>query len=412
MNPSPYLVAARKRYEAIRSELAEIQTRARDTDVDLTPAELRTATDLANEATELYNAIESLTAQEARSASVAAVAHDVYGGAGSGGGSVGVGGPQSAPASSGALVAVPPLVPSADRVAELHRAAMSGGRENLRVSVVPTGDEGVQHRATITTTQTGTPTVGLNGPLLNEPRRISIAARLGVEHVAGVEGAHFPVFGSTDAADIVTEGSTKPEFDQVTSGSAVPQMISLWTEYTRQVVLSVGSFEQRLKRKLAARVAAREDLLLCTRVLATTGIQTYEGAEDEPYGYSLLGAAAQVLASDVAAAPDLAIVNPLDVVKIFGDAVGGFGESPTEQMRLNLHGMTVYPSSAVAAGTSIVGAWQAAATFVVGLSPSYFVDSMSGLKTNKITTLLEEAVNIAVHEPVGFCEVTFGAPAA
>ncbi len=81
------------------------------------------------------------------------------------------------------------------------------------------------------------------------------------------------------------------------------------------------------------------------------------------------------MSSDVAAEPALAIVNPSDVVQIFGGATGTAGESPERALRLDLHGMRVYPSSAVTAGTAIVGAWSAAAHFVVGMRLTLLVDA-------------------------------------
>jgi hypothetical protein len=67
--------------------------------------------------------------------------------------------------------------------------------------------------------------------------------------------------------------------------------------------------------------------------------------------------------------------------------------------------MRIYPTSHQTAGFALLGAWRACSTLVVGMDPTYLVDPYTGLKTNKITTLLEEAVAIAVRQPQGFISV-------
>jgi hypothetical protein len=114
-------------------------------------------------------------------------------------------------------------------------------------------------------------------------------------------------------------------------------------------------------------------------------------------------AAGLVLDSDVAAAPDVALVNPADLALILpSDGTGSRGESPSADFRLTVAGMQLYPTSAVTAGSAIVGAFAAASRFVVGQAPTVMIDAVSQLKSNKITLLSEEAVTLAVDEPTGF----------
>lgn len=313
----------------------------------------------------------------------------------------------------GALVAdtgVPLLSPSADALRALHEASYGDEPVQRRVHA----DKGDQHRAAITLTTTGTPTVGLDGSVIGrEPRRIAVAAQIPGTQVQGVAGTVFPVFGSADTAEIAAEGATKAEYDDITSGTATPAMIALWTDYTRQVALTLPAFEAKLRAKLAARVARREDKLVVARVLATTGIQTLQAATTSvPYAESLMVAAAMVLDSDVAATPNMALVNPADLPKIFpaATATGANGESPASGLRLDLHGLAIYPTSEVSAGAAIVGAWSVGSEFLVGMPPTYLVDSMSQLKSNKVTVLLEEAVTLAVTEPKAFVSVDLNGP--
>lgn len=290
----------------------------------------------------------------------------------------------------------PSLLPDQEALGRLHEAARSG--ETLRVEA----------RAVVTTTDTGASNLAttLTRPD-REPRRIAAASGMGAQMVTGLESVEFPIFGS-GAAGLATEGAAKTEYDNITPGSRTPVVIAIWSDSTRQNLWTMPDFEARLRAVLAAKVANREDLLLVTEVLGTTGIQSVTGPVSPDL---VLQAAAQVAASDVAAEPNLLLLNPADVPTVLGVDVGAGGEaSPAFGAFLpGIHGMRVYPSNHVTAGEAILGAWPAAARFIVGLSPTFLVDSTSQIKSNVVTILAEEAVNIAVDEPTGFVHITGGA---
>lgn len=401
MTMNKQLLTLQARHDQALADAKAIQNRAAAEDRDLTQDEFRETSELAATMASAVGVIEHVKAEEARTRAVGALAASISGSGGQ------------------ASSVVPPLLPSVEQLAEMHRAALDGApprrwvvgddlqhRDGPGEDAVSLGAGG--HRAALGTAQVGLPVMGLaSGHVLRQPRRISTAARLSVETVTGVTPVEFPVFGD-GTADITAEGATKSEYAAVTKGTATPAVIAVWTDATRQALMSMPSFEARLRAKLAALVAKREDVLMCARVLATSGIQTVTaaGSGATAYGDALLSAAALVLSSDVAAAPDLAVVHPLDVVKIFGgSATGAGGETPQTDLRLSLHGLAVYPSTAVTQGTALVGAWAAGAHFIVGMPPTYLVDAASQLKANKITILHEEAVTLAIDEPTAFVSV-------
>lgn len=399
-----YLTLARARYDEIRGELAAEAARCEARGhPDATAEELDTTRRLMTEGRELAAAIEEMTETETRHEAVAALAARVEDDT-HGGGAVRVGSPTTtadAYAGMGAAEQVPNLMPTRAQVAELYRTA-SEQQKPMRLTV----GQGTHNRAVVGTTDTGLPSVGLGvGQATREPRRLSTSARLQVQRVDGVQGVSFPVFGA-GAADVVAEGATKPEYAAVTPGSATPQVIATWTSFTQQTMLSVTSFEARLRQKHAALIAKREDELLVATVLGTTGIQVHTAAAAPPaYSESLLHAAALVLASDVGAEPDLAVIAPADVAKVFGGSYGVSGETPERDLRLTLHGMDVYVSAAMTAGNAIVGAWSAASRFVVGMEPTILVDPYTLMEANAVRSRMEEAVALAVDEPTGFVHV-------
>lgn len=397
---NPYLKAKRAAYETHRVAVDELQTRAATEARDLTAAELESIQQHGRDAAALYDEIVSLTEVETRNAKVTEMVGEVMGGQEP----VSLGGQ---PAADDPMPGLSPLMPSREQVVELHRAVAEQRPLRLTVADRPRGGH---DRAVIEVDDAAERVQGLPARAPREPRRLAVAAGIAVQditNVDGVSGVSFPVFGAGEAL-VVAEGATKPEYDAITPGEAKPQVIAVWTDTTRQALASVSELEVRLRQKHAALIAKAEDLLLITKVGATAGVQTITGASaSAPYADTLLAAAAQVLASDVGAAPNVAVVNPLDVIPIFGGAVGRAGESPESELRLDLHGMTVYVSSGIAAGGAIVGAWQAASRFVVGMAPQVMVDPYSQMKKNIVTTLTEEAVDLAVDEPTGFVKVKF-----
>lgn len=403
----------RNRYEELRSAIQTVRETAQREDRDLSEPEMRQVEEYAGECRSLWSEIEELAEEQHRSERVAQIAGQVAGG----GEFESLGAPKPRPAdpyTDGRAEYLPPkLMPSREQVEALYAGVSGDAAHAVRVRITEPSER--EHlRAAVTTAQTGTASGELDARPLREPRRLATTAGLLTSRVNGVSAAKYPIFGA-GVADIVAEGAAKPEYAAVTPGSSTPQVISVWEDFSRQALTSMLTFEDKLRNKLARLVAVREDKLLVATALATSGIQVFDRSaiNAERYGDSLLGAAGLVVGSDVAAEPDVAVVNPTDIVKIFGGAnTGPQGETPQSQLRLQLHGMTLYPSSAVTAGTALVGAWSACARFVDGLGGvMYLVDGVSQMKNNLVTLLAEEAVNLAVEEPSGFVNVTFSTTA-
>lgn len=392
------LTAMRARFETIRTVMTSTYAMVDAEHRDLTEDELRSVTDLGAEANRLAAAIEHLSAEHVRAQQVSDLNASI-----DAGGAQNLGTGSSAYAGLGGGESVPPLMPSPDQVAEMFRAA-TGDATAHRWTVEHT-------RAAITTTNTGTTqSLGSGGSVLRQPRRIATAVPLTVERVEGVQGLAYPVFNA-GAADIAAEGAVKAEYAAVTPGAAVPQMISVWSDVTRQALLSMPAFESRLRGKHAALVAKREDQLLVSRLQGAIGVQTVTATTGMTYSDVVLAAAGLVLSSDVAAEPDIILCNPADLPELFpgSTSTGASGESPVAGLRLDMHGALVYPTSAVAAGAGIVAALGAATRYVLGLDPTVLVDSVSQLKSNKITILSETACSLAIDEPSGIVIVDFTA---
>ncbi len=386
---NPYLEPLQAQYAELRSAIETASETATREGRDLSDAELRQVREYGTSAQDLAATIEAYTELESRAGAVAGMAAAVAAGA--------------APESRAAVA--PPLMPSAGQVDAIRRTLSGESPTPMRFTT--TDRSAGEARAVVTMAgDAGTPSAALDARTLPEPRRIATAAGLPVERVDGGENVTFPVFGA-GTAGVAAENAAKTEYDAISPGTAAPQMINAYTDYTRQLALSHGAFEQRLRAKLASLVAAREDVLLQAKVMATAGIQTQAFAAGAQASAVLIGAAK--VQDAVGQAPDVALVNPADIGLLFGAGLANTPPGELAELDLNLFGMRVYPTAAQTAGFVLAGAWRASSRLVVGMLPTYFVDVYSGLKNNRITTLLEEAVDLAVEEPTGFISIDIAA---
>lgn len=394
---NPYVTERLTRYNAARQQIEDLQTRAAGEHRDLTDQELTQVRTIGEQAKALHDEIAPYLEEHHRAAKVGQMAATIAHATGSGAGeNLGTGRPD--PYGSEADDQVPSLMPSREQVAEM-RAAVGESRP-LKFTTAARAQE--HTRATVTLAgDVGTPQTALGERQPVEPRRIAAAARLIAQRVEGTSGVVFPQF-LAGTAGVTAEGVAKQMYDNINPGSATPQVINAWTDFTRQVTTSHLAFESRLRQKLAALVAAREDLLLLTKVLGTTGIVAQAPTAD-PMAQQLLVAAAKVAAEGQE--PDLFAFNPADAGKIFGAGLANTPPGELAELDLRLHGMRGYPTNQVTAGTAVVGAWRAGSRYVVGMAPTFMVDPFTQMKSNVVTGLLEEAVDLAVEEPNLFVNV-------
>lgn len=390
-NMNPYIRQRVERYSAVVAEIEQMQTRAVNEHRDLTEDELRSAQTQADQAKKLHEEIAPFLEEYERGEAVRSLAAQME--------------PRGDEDEPFAALQMPRLMPSAAQMELMARSVTGDNPHPVRLT---TAYEAPHTRAAVTLAGTGTPAKGFQAPsFLPDPRRIAVASGMPVEFVAGAENMVFPVFGA-GTAGLQTEGGAKTEYAAITPGTAAPKMLNAYTDFTRQVALSHGSFEQRLKAKLATLVAAREDVLIQTKVAATVGIQTQAFAAGAQASQVLVGAAK--VESAVGQPPDLLLCNPADVGLLFGAGLANTPPGELAELRLDLFGMKVYATTAQTQGFVLAGAWRAGARMVIGMQPTWFVDPYTGLKTNVITALLEEAVDIAVDTPEAFINVDIVTP--
>lgn len=292
-----------------------------------------------------------------------------------------------------------PLMPDAPGTVELYEAVR--GKKAARVQVPHFTN------AAIGTAGTGRPTTYLGGGGPPMPLRITDLVGIPVD-TQGDWGATtaFPVFGA-GTAGLTAEGAAKSEYAAITPGSVVPSTIAAWTDVTDQSY-SLSSFVTKLQNKLARMIALRENQLLRDTVNATAGIgaQSFVAGDQS---VQILRAAATI-GANVGVNPDLMIFNPADTAAIFGTAISNAFPSEILKLSMQMFGMAALAMNAQTAGFAMVGAWGACSRLALALPLTYVTDPYTQMKNNITTVLAEEAVGLAVEEPLGFTNVDIVTP--
>src|SRR5262245_4977920 len=252
--------------------------------------------------------------------------------------------------------------------------------------------------AALSTTQTGRPTVYLGGG--GPPQPVRIAEIAGIPTERGLEwGAttSFPVFGA-GAAGIAAEGGAKTEYAAVTAGTVTPSVVNAYTDVSDQAY-SLASFVTKLSNQLARIIAIRENQLLRDTAAAAAATQAFTAGEQS---VQILRAAA-VIEADVGVRPDVLLFNPANTALVFGTAVGNTpGLSDLAELSMRIFGMRAFPMTAQTADFVTLGAFGGCSRLVEALPLTYITDPYTLMKTNQTTILAEEAVGLAIEEPLGF----------
>lgn len=300
-------------------------------------------------------------------------------------------------AASAAAGRVPSLILDAAGLDELRAALTERRSVTIRTA----------ENVTVTTTQTGKPSTALGVTANGGPVRIAEIGGIQGEDVEWGGTSMFPILGAGTPPVATGEGAAKPEYDAVTPGTASPQTLAIWTDLSNQA-LSVAEIGLKLRNKLARLVAQGENNLLRSKVAGTAGVVTQAFVAGDQSVQILRSAA--IIEADVNMRPNLMLYNPADVAAIFGTAVSNAAPQEVAELSVRLFGMASLPLNSQPAGFVLMGAWSAGSRLVWGLRPTYATDPFSQMKSNKTTVLLEEAVDIAVEEPVAFRTVDIVTP--
>lgn len=231
--------------------------------------------------------------------------------------------------------------------------------------------------------------------------------------------------GAGATAAEVAEGAAKPEagftFEVVTDSV---RTIAHWVQITRQAADDNQQLMGYIRGRLTYGLEFRLDAQILNGngtapnlrgILNTTGINEYAPVAAEAKVISIRKAITLVQQDEYAATG--VVLNPADweTVELSTDDGGMFRVSPNVANALapRIWGLSVVPTTAITAGTGLVGDFRMGATLWDRQTPTVLMtDSHASTFTSNILTLLAELrAALSVWRPAAFCEITFNGTA-
>lgn len=283
-------------------------------------------------------------------------------------------------------------------------------------------------KATFTTSATGLDsTVNyLGGMVMVEQQRLTIRDLLAVGQTTMNSIPYIAETSFTNAADMVAEEGEKPEATLATEDRTAPvKKIAVVIKVTDEVFADFPMMRDYVNSRLRFMVLAKEEQQLLngtgvgaqiTGLLQTSGIQTQAQGSDTNAD-AIHKAITKVRATGFYE-PDAIVINPTDwqLLRLAKDqnnqyygggpftgtyGVGGIaGET--------YWGLKVVVTTAIAAGTALVGAFKLGAQIWQreGVKVEAFDQNEDDVNFNRVTVRVEERLALTVYRPLAFCTVT------
>lgn len=285
-----------------------------------------------------------------------------------------------------------------------------------------------------TPTTTGTLTVPDVGGVVQLPlERPTVADLLLSGNIAGNGYTYFVEGAVTGGFTAVAEGAAKPElsggFTQVNETLA---KIAGWTKETDELLQDFPGLASVVSGRLVTRLALAEEQQILSGsgsganvkgLLNRTGVQTEAAANLEDNADAIFRAMTKVQTASFLPA-DFIVINPADYqsLRLVKDAngqylgggvfFGGYGNGGVVQQP-PLWGMRTVVTSAIAAGTVLVGSGQAAQVFRKGgIRVDIANQNEDDFINNLMTVRAEERLLVACYVPSALCKVTLSATPA
>ncbi|MFT4011576.1 MAG: hypothetical protein QM655_16185, partial [Nocardioidaceae bacterium] len=261
-------------------------------------------------------------------------------------------------------LAVPSFAPTREDVRKIEDAILT--RENVSIE---------EFRSVLTTTNAGGE-VGLLDPRIPEPRRLLAAIGIPFEEapMKGLSGGKFGLGGATGS---VPEGTTKPEYADLTAVTVVPENFARWTDITVAGIDALGGAAGILAAH-TRQLALDED----KHVMAAVAAAAVTGAVTGTAG--VLRAIAGIQAT-LGASPDVIVVNEVDYATLANTSPANADDVASEVVRFS--GVPLYVSNEAASGSCYVASLRTVGKAV--RHGALRTSSTLAPKTNTITLLSE-----------------------
>ena len=270
-----------------------------------------------------------------------------------------------------------------------------------------------------TSMHVSTPIEVVDQRVVDIPRELAIRSLFGAETISGTSLKYF-VLGATEGTPAaVAEGAQKPQFHvPYEPKTANLQKIAGWYYETDELIEDNAFLRSSIdNRGLYALDKAIESWIM-TQLLATTGLGTIAEA---PGADNIFKAIMQVKSATGFDA-DAIVVNPTDYQAMrlakdggtTGQYYGGgyfygpYGNGGNAQQP-GLWGLNTVVTNAVAAGTTLVGAFGQGGSILTKAGDGTRVEIVTGdhddRTNNRVTVIVEERLGLAVRYPGAFVKV-------
>jgi HK97 family phage major capsid protein len=229
--------------------------------------------------------------------------------------------------------------------------------------------------------------------------------------------------GNLDEAQEQVEGVTKAATD-VTYADATAwiETVATWTKMKRQQLEDTEGLQAALSGRLQYMVQRRIEKQMLSGtghangqiqgILTMTGIGSIAYSATELEADQTLEGIVAVLLSD--ATPNAVCLHPRDWANMLKEKASTSGVyhsmGPFLATAEQLWGTVAIPTAAVQAGSALVGDWNHVTLFIrEGVTARTSDSDQDDWIKNRVTTLVEGRVGVAVWQPTAFCLVDFTA---
>lgn len=316
---------------------------------------------------------------------------------------------------------------------EAYKAATQGGKvsANMRFGfdakgfMFPAG-----RKATFTTTAGGLDStvnyVQTGGMIMVEQQRLTIRDLLAVGQTTMNSIPFIKETSFTNYADMVAEEGEKPEATLATEDATAPvKKIAVLIKVTDEMFADFPMMRDYVDSRLRFMVLAKEEQQLLngtgsgsqiTGILQTSGIQTQAQGSDT--NADAIHKAITKVRSTGFYEPDALVIHPTDwqLLRLAKDQNNQyFGGGPfTGPYGVGgiagdaYWGLKVVVTTAIAAGTALVGAFKLGAQIWQreGVKVETFNQNEDDVNFNRVTVRVEERLALTVYRPLAFCTVT------
>lgn len=252
-------------------------------------------------------------------------------------------------------------------------------------------------------------------------RELSLRDLFGAESISGNALTFFQMLATEGTAAVTAEGATKPQIHVPSTPVTVPlAKIAGWFYETDELLSDAPFLRSAIDNRGLYELRVAIENYLASTLLGTSGIQTLT-----PAGTALdaddLFKALTLVQTDTGYSADAIVINPADYERLRlakdsnlqyyggGYFYGPYGNSDVIAQP-GIWGRQTVVTTAVAAGTALVGAFKAGGTVVGKAGEGASIEVHRGdhddAINNRVTVVVEERLALAVRMPSAFVKVS------